>query len=136
MNQKTTWVALASIFIAIMALAYTAWRNETTEVNRSVRTASFEILRELGELQTVVHFAHYGKNRAEGDPITGWQHVILIKDLALLVPPPIPEESQHLMETWRENWEDMTDHEENSDTIIAGIDSMRSAVLSKLKKLR
>lgn len=106
------WVALMGVLVALLALSYTAWRNETTEVNRSIRAASFEIVRELGALQTVVHYAFYGQNQKVGDPITGWQHVILIKDLALLVPSPIP-----------------------SDTIIAAIDEMRNAVLLKLKSL-
>lgn len=129
------WVALAGIFVAILALAYTAWRNETTEFNRSIRAASFEIVRELGELQTVVHFAYYGRDRKIGDPIKGWQHVILIKDLSLLIPSPIPEESQHLLEIWRENWEEMSIQEKSTDTIIAAIDEMRNAVLKKLKSL-
>ncbi len=52
-------VALISLAVALTSLAYNTWRNERTEHNRNVRTATFEILTKLAELERVVFLAQY-----------------------------------------------------------------------------
>ena len=52
-------VALISIAIAVSALAYNTWRNETTEEQRNVRHAAFRVLEDLGEVQEVVDSRYY-----------------------------------------------------------------------------
>ena len=46
-------MALISIFIAVSALAYNTWRNETTEEQRNIRHAAFRVLEDLGEVQEI-----------------------------------------------------------------------------------
>ena len=43
-------VALISLAVAISSLSYNTWRNERTEANRNVRTATFELLMRLADL--------------------------------------------------------------------------------------
>ena len=38
-------VAIISLIVAITALSYTAWREERTEKNRTLRVAAFEALK-------------------------------------------------------------------------------------------
>lgn len=51
--------AIVSLTVALSGMAYNTWRNEKSELNSNVRTADFEILLEIGELQRVVFFSHY-----------------------------------------------------------------------------
>ena len=52
-------VALSSLAVALMSLAYTTWRNERTEHNPNVRPATLEILTTVAEHQRVVFLAQY-----------------------------------------------------------------------------
>ena len=52
-------VALISIAIAVGALAYNTWRNETTEEQRNIRFAAFRVLEDLGVVQEVVDSRYY-----------------------------------------------------------------------------
>ena len=79
-------VALISLFIALSSLGYNTWRNERTERNRNIRTATFEILTKLAEFERVVFLAHHDRDRAMGNPRIGWTYVIVIHDLSEIVP--------------------------------------------------
>src|SRR5882757_4094648 len=61
-------VALISLFIALSSLGYNTWRNERTERNRNIRTATFEILTKLAEFERVVFLAHYDRDKSNGNP--------------------------------------------------------------------
>src|SRR5579863_7201878 len=73
-------VALISLATAITALSYAYTRDERSEANRNVRAASFQLL-------MIVDAGHYEKDKDRGNPITGWPHVLLIRDLSKLVNP-------------------------------------------------
>ncbi|MFU8878636.1 MAG: hypothetical protein ACNA7E_10880, partial [Wenzhouxiangellaceae bacterium] len=47
-------VALISLFLAASSLGYNTWRNETTEMQRNWRQASFQVLIEVGEINQIV----------------------------------------------------------------------------------
>ncbi len=100
---KTNIVAIASVLVAMSGLAYNTWRNEKTEINRNVRVASFEMLKTLGELQVTVDYAHYKQDMERGDLTVGWGRVLYIRDLAQIAPQPIPEQTENLVTSWREN---------------------------------
>ena len=57
-------VALISLSIALSALGYNTWRNETTEYQRNVRHAAFKVIDNLGELQSVVNAMVYSQQHA------------------------------------------------------------------------
>jgi len=50
---RSNSVALISLSVALIALSYNTWRNETTESQRNIRQASFRVLESLGDLQEV-----------------------------------------------------------------------------------
>lgn len=128
-------LAIISLMVAISALGYNTWRNETTEENRNTRLASFEILVQLGKLQIITDHAHYGNNNEMGNPITGWGHVAMIDDLSFLMPAPIPGMATNLKETWQTNWQGLGNDEASALKITESITDMRKSVKARLKTI-
>ncbi len=133
---KDNMVAIISLVIAIVALLYTGWREETTEKNRTLRTAGFEVLKNLGELQIVVNYAYYQHDDAKGNPYLGWGHIALISDLAVLLPSPIPQTIAKLVKDWGELAQKINNNEEAVDLISSEIDASRHEVLQAIRYLR
>ena len=129
-------LAIISLVVAVSALSYNTWRNETTEENRNIRTASFEILIQLGKLQLITDYAHYDNNSAQGNPITGWGHVAMVEDLSFLMPVPFPEMAIDLKQTWSENWQKLGKDPNSVKRITDVIHSMRETVKSHLKTIK
>jgi hypothetical protein len=130
-------VALISLAVAIGSLGYNTWRNERTEHNRNVRTATFELLTRLAELERVVYLAQYDRDTAGGNPRTGWTYVLVIHDLAAVVPAPVPAKATQLQKVWSENWEGLGREDESSvNRIDDAIGSLREASLAMLQALR
>ncbi|MCK5360112.1 MAG: hypothetical protein KAJ95_05765 [Gammaproteobacteria bacterium] len=129
-------LAIISLTVAISALSYNTWRNETTEVNRNIRTASFEVLVQLGKLQIITDHAHYGKDKQMGNPITGWGHVTMVEDLSFLMPEPLPEMATDLKAVWQKNWEAMNRDKASAMKITESISSMRAEVKAQLKTIK
>ena len=130
-------VALISLAVAISSLAYNTWRNERTEHNRNVRTAAFEVLMRAGDLERVTFLAQYDRDRNGGSPRAGWTDVLAIRDLAALVPAPVPERSAELIKVWGENWEGLGKDDETAVSHIDdAIGAVREAALAVLRTLR
>jgi hypothetical protein len=125
-------VALISLMVAISALTYTAWREERTEKNRTLRAAGFELLKNLGELQLIVNYRHYQPENSMGNPIVGWGHVAIISDMSQILPSPLPEKIDLLVAAWKNNWEKIKTDGESVDQISQEIDLSREAVLHLL----
>ncbi|WP_068546016.1 hypothetical protein [Thalassotalea crassostreae] len=132
---KNNLIAIISIFIAVISLSYNTWRNEQTEFNRNVRTASFEVLMSLAELQQVVDNSYYGDSAEKGDPIKGWSYVIYIQDLSVSVSPNAQSNAKHLHSTWQDNWHLMKSDEQAVDNITSAIKNQRQIVLKALQNL-
>ena len=129
-------IAIMSLIIAIVALTYTAWREEVTEKNRSTRLAAFEALKALGELQIIINHAHYQPNAPLGNPFLGWGYVALVGDMGQLLPAPIPVKTSQLTKVWGAQWEKISTDETALDEITREVDTSRSAVLEVLRSLR
>jgi len=128
-------LAIISLAIAITALSYNTWRNETTEENRNIRVASFEILIQLGKLQLVTDYAHYDNNSEQGNPITGWGHVAIIEDLSFLMPAPFSKMASELKQVWSDNWQNLGKNKNSVKHITNAINAMRKTVKSQLKTI-
>ncbi|MBS0378160.1 MAG: hypothetical protein JSS29_06725 [Proteobacteria bacterium] len=129
-------VALISLVVALSGLSYNTWRNERTERNRNVRTATFEILMRLADLERVVYLAQYDHDAGAGSPRTGWTYVIAINDLASLVPAPLPVRAADLQKTWGANWEGLGKQDEAAvNRIDDAIGATRAAALATLSAL-
>ncbi len=144
-------VALISIFIAVSALAYNTWRNETTEEQRNIRHAAFRVLEDLGELQEVVDSRYYylafdNEIGSEGElRIRGFGSVAMVRDLMMLMPEPGPSAGEALHQIWLQRFGDLDqlDDEQRHTTeatnaereLSKAIQQTRDAVLGVLRSL-
>ena len=134
---RSNIVALISLVVALGSLGYNTWRNERTEYNRNIRTATFELLGKLSELERVVYLAQYDRDAGGGNPRTGWTYVLLIRDLSSVVPPPVPAKALQLQQVWGENWEGLgRDDEQSVNRIDDAIGGLREAALATVRSLR
>ncbi len=144
-------VALISLSVALIALSYNTWRNETTESQRNVRQAAFKVLERLGELQEVVDYRHYyfafesdhaleGKSR-----LRGYGSVAMIRDLMNLMPAPAPVASDNLFRLWNAHVNRLSELDEDGQhtdaakqaekELTAAIQQARIAVVGVLNTL-
>ena len=145
-------VALISLFIAVSSLAYNTWRNETTEEQRNIRHASFQVLENLGELQQVVDTRYYyfspgqDSEQREGElRVAGYGHAAMINDLMMLMPPPAPMAGDALGTAWSTQFGVLDQRDGNGRPTAAAreaeqdlteaIRAARQAVLEVLKSL-
>lgn len=129
-------VSIVSVLVALGGFTYGTWRNERTEANRNTRIAAFEVLKTLGELQLVVDYAYYRKDRAQGDSTMGWRRVQCIKDLAQIVPSPGPEEAERLLHTWRTSVETLETDPQSAAKISDAIYATRQDMVAIIQRLR
>jgi hypothetical protein len=134
---RSNAVALISLIVALSSLGYNTWRNERTERNRNVRTAAFEMLMRAGDLERVTFLAQYDRDARGGSPRNGWTDVLAIRDLAALVPAPVPARAAELGKAWSDNWEGLGKEDDTAVTRIDdAIGSLREATLTTLRSLR
>jgi len=129
-------LAIISLFVAFSALGYNTWRNEQSEQNRNIRQAGFEMLIHIGELQRITYLAHFDQDKVAGNPRKGWVEVLVLRDLARLVPDAAQSSSDALHETWSENWSGLGG---DSDLAVAAIDNainnLRKDIVAELEAL-
>jgi hypothetical protein len=143
MNYKWLWsqiraniVAIVSVIVALTGMAYNTYRNEKTEINHNVRAAAFETLKNLGEAQIVVEYAHFKKDRLLGDPTQGWARLNYIRDLAQVLPAPGPAEADGLLAAWRDNVDTLENDKNAMIKITDEIQRLRLTTIEILNGLR
>ena len=127
--------AVLSLLFAIIGFSYNAWRLEATEDNSNIRTASFEVLKELAQLEQIIYAAHYDKDMVAGNPRKGWVKVGLVVDLSVLINKPVEEKALHLKETWSNNWEKIVSEKDVANSLSEDIDRVRKEIKLVLKSL-
>ena len=132
---KKNALALISLFVAFSALGYNTWRNEQTEHNRNIRTAGFEMLLHIGELQRITYLAHYDKDLVGGNPRKGWTEVLVLKDLSALIPQSGSKTAEQLFQVWGEHWEGLGKDDQSVAAIDQAIDDLRRETLAILRLL-
>ncbi len=133
---KNNLVAIVSLVTALSGFSYNTWLDYKNQVNENTRNAAFEVLRNLGELQTVVNYAHFKADTERGDPIEGWKYVLLVSDLSHLLPKSNMQKSGQLYMAWEQNWEDLQTSAESEQRISAHITAARSDVLKTIEDLQ
>jgi hypothetical protein len=143
MNYKWLWsqiraniVAITSVIVALTGMGYNTYRNEKTEINHNVRVAAFETLKNLGEAQIVVEYAHFKKDRTLGDPTQGWGRMNYIRDLAQVLPSPGPAEADGLLAAWRDNVDTLENDKNSMIKITDEIQRLRLTTIDILNGLR
>ncbi len=129
-------ISIISLVIAISALSYNTYRNELTEINRNTRNASFEVLKELNQLQLLIDYSYYDKNAEQGNPIEGWAHVNYIDDMSQLISKTVIAEAKNLSDVWKDNWKSVNEQENSNKKITAGINKLRLSIREAIKALR
>jgi len=129
-------LALLSLLVALSALFYNTWRNESSEANRNVRAAEFEMLKSLAELQQVIDYAHFRMDKQRGDPTRALTLVLQIHDLGSLAPAPVNEASESLLTAWRQHGDKLADNLEDASAMSEEVLAARRAVLQSLRSLR
>jgi len=132
-NRNT--MALLSLAVALCALFYNTWRNESTEGNRNIRAAEFEMLKSLSELQQVVEYAAYRKDKERGDLTRALTLVLQIRDLGELTTPAVNAASMHLQEVWAKQGDQIGSNLEVSNTLSEEILNTRRVVITSLREL-
>jgi hypothetical protein len=129
-------VALISLLVALTTLAYSSWRHEVSEGNRTLRTAAFTMLLTAGELQSVVDFAHYEGNPDSGNPIKGWGKVLYLRDLGMVMPAQVQARTRDLQQVWKADWEALQHDEAAAQRITASINALRGEVRVLILRLQ
>lgn len=133
LNQiKLNSVAIVSLITAIAGFTYNTWQGHQNELNQNMRVAAFEVLKNLGELQTVVNYAHYVGDKSRGNPIEGWKHATMVRDLSHLLNPEAAKQGQTLFVAWEQNWEKIDGDNQAELKISAQITKTRQAVLNNI----
>nr|WP_150102164.1 hypothetical protein [Shewanella halifaxensis] len=127
--------AVFSMLFALVGFSYNVWRMEITEYNSNVRSASFELLLQLSELESIVYAAHYDKDLILGNPRKGWVKVNLIADLSMITEPELSIAAEELKQSWQSNWELLANDEASAQAVVSKIDDTRARVRQLLKRL-
>lgn len=128
--------AILSLVLAVVGFSYNAWRLEVTEDNNTVRTAAFEVLKQLAQLEQIIYALHYDENRIEGSPRKGWVAIGLITDLTMLVSSEVDAKAQNLKNVWAENWVSVESNQNTVDLLVAEIDTVRLTINKTLVGLQ
>lgn len=122
---RNNLLALISLLVAFSALGYNTWRNELTELNRNVRFAGFEILRDLSELQRITYLLHYDKDIDRNTPRDGWAVVLVIRDFSKLMPSAVAADADSLLKIWGSSWAGLGSEDKKA---VADIDNAIKAL--------
>ena len=127
--------AVFSMVFALVGFSYNVWRMEITEYNNNMRSASFELLLQLSELEEIIYAAHYDQNVIEGNPRKGWIKVNLIADLSMITEPEVSQSANALQLEWQKNWQTLNKSEASAINLVTAIDVTRDEVRRLLSKL-
>ncbi|QFU23648.1 hypothetical protein FM038_016690 [Shewanella eurypsychrophilus] len=127
--------AIFSMLFALIGFSYNVWRMEVTEYNSTMRSASFELLLQLSELEGVIYAAYYDKDKLAGNPRKGWIKVNLIADLSMITEAELQDATRALKQDWQLHWDSIDDDEASVSKVIKRIDDTREEVRRLLLKL-
>ncbi|WP_137718322.1 hypothetical protein [Methylobacillus flagellatus] len=133
---RANLVAIISLLTALSGFYYNTWRDHQNELNHNMRNAAFEVLKELGELQTVVNYAHFEQDKQRGNTLDGWGHVVLIRDVSRLMTPAAAAEGQQLYAAWQQQVDRLGVEAASEQHISKEITEMREAVLASIRQLQ
>jgi hypothetical protein len=129
-------LALLSLLVALCALSYNTWRNESSEQHRNIRAAEFEMLKELSELQQTIDYAYLHQDIQRGDMAKGLGHVLFIHDLAALTPQPVGQSADDLLKEWNRDGAALLSDKEAGARLSEQVLNTRRAVLDSLRGLK
>ncbi|MFK2821826.1 hypothetical protein ACOJTA_02515 [Malaciobacter sp. WC5094] len=127
--------SILSILLTLVGFSYNVYRLEQTEINSNIRTSSFEMLKELANLEQIVYASHYEKDDKIGNPRIGWVKVGIIQDLSIISFKEKNKAVENLLKIWEKNWSLMKNDRQATNRIIKSIDEIRKEIRIVLKNL-
>lgn len=127
--------AIFSMLFALLGFSYNVWRMEVTEENSNIRTACFEILLELSNLEQQIYALHYDKDQVAGNPRKGWVKVGLIADLSTLTKDSVIEEARELKAVWSNKWDKIEYDQSATNNMVTQIEAVRGEIKLVLSTL-
>ena len=128
-------LVIASMVFALLGFSYNVWRMEVTEQNNTIRTASFQMLLALSELEQVVYLNHYDNDQVNGNPRLGWVKVGLVSDLSILTNATIEQRAFELKQVWSSQWQSLSESEQATQQTINAIDDLRQSIKQEVANL-
>jgi len=127
--------SIISILLTLIGFSYNVYRLEQTEINSNIRTSSFQMIKELANLEQIVYSAYYEKDKKEGNPRTGWVKVGVLVDLSIICFKKNNMETKQLYNTWKDNWANINNSQESVNQIISSIEKVRKKIRLVLQNL-
>lgn len=127
--------SILSILLTLVGFSYNVYRLEQSEINSNIRTSSFEMLKELANLEQIVYASHYEKDDKIGNPRIGWVKVGIIQDLSIISFKEKNIAVENLLKIWEKNWSLMKNDRQATNRIIKSIDEIRKEIRIVLKNL-
>ncbi len=127
--------SIASIFLTLIGFSYNVYRLEQSEINNNIRKSSFEMLKELSNLEQIVYYAYYDKDKKEGNPRKGWVKVGLIVDLSIISFNKENIKVDELYKTWTNSWATIHKNKKAVNNIVSSIDKLKKDIRLNLKNL-
>ncbi|REL34443.1 hypothetical protein DXX92_03215 [Thalassotalea euphylliae] len=128
-------ISIVSLCFAVLGFGYNTWRLEQSEHNTTVRTASFEVIIAIAELEQNIFAAVYDQDDVAGSPRIGWVKVGLIEQLSVLIDPKVAVAADRLKQAWANHWDEITNDEQALAIINERISHLQSELKLVLKSL-
>jgi len=132
LHQK---MVMLSFLFGIVGFIYNTWRYEHSEYNNNVRTASFQMLKELSKFEQNIYANHYDKDNKKGNPRDGWITIGLINDLSPFVSLKCQKEAKKLKVFWKNNWNYIRNDEMRTNQLLSKVENVREASREVLHNL-
>ena len=121
------------LLIATSTLVYTGYRAQLNQENQTARSAGFEVLKSLNELQMIIDAHRYTPERAPGY-LKGWTQILLIDDMSGFIAPSVNQQAKALHQHWQENFEQLHTDKANTE-MTAAIDATRISLKEAIQNL-
>ncbi|MEM9531201.1 MAG: hypothetical protein AAGA23_09790 [Pseudomonadota bacterium] len=133
-------VALISLAIAVCSLSYNTWRNETSEHQRNLRHAAFEMVEHLERFQSMVSAMVYASPRRTELLFDAWGEAKALETLATLMPAPASAASKELIQVWDRHahvvsGDDAAQARKSDEAVAAAVEQARLALLEVILSL-
>lgn len=89
----------------------------------------------VGNLQRVSYLLHYDNDSQEGNPRKGWAEVLVLQDLATLMPATVEAETQAVAGAWGQSWDQLGRENDAITALDEALDRLRAELKRTLASL-
>ena len=121
------------LLIAVTTLLYSGYRAELNQQNQTARSAGFELLKALNDLQMIIDAQRYTPKNAPNF-LDGWNKILRIDDMSDFINPTVQHQADLLHKEWQEHFENLQSDTSNKALTIA-IQSTRTSLKEAIHNL-